>query len=182
MGFLSTGITAGSSAAIWMASLGNVPVGSIFSIIQSISTWGMFLFLNPYILLLECIFSLCFGIYFGYKYDFDVNNIINELKKYIPYINMIINISFSIIIDGVLGIIISILIIFILYLLFLIFKKIINYIRNNKNGYIRIGNENINKNISDFWMILLIIIAFIFILINFIYGIYLGYNFPFEIL
>lgn len=40
MGFLSSGITDGSSAASWMSSLCNVPSRSIFSKIQSISTWG----------------------------------------------------------------------------------------------------------------------------------------------
>lgn len=49
-------------------------------------------------------------------------------------------------------------------------------------GNVQAGNENIDNNIPNFLIILLIIITFIFILISFVYGVYLGYNFPFEIL
>lgn len=48
---------------------------------------------------------------------------IKEFKIYISYFIMIININPSVVIDGILGIIISVLIIFTSYLLFLDFKK-----------------------------------------------------------
>lgn len=199
MGFFSTGIAAGSSAALWMSSLGTVPAGSIFATIQSISTRGILLFLNPYMLFIECVFSLCFGIYIGYKYNFDIEKIIAEFKLYIPYFIKIINISFSVIIDGILGIIISILTIIILYLVFLAMKKIVNYINKDQNGYVRIrddndrnrytgtriiydNNNNNNENIPSLIVIVLILITIIFIVASLIYGIYLGYKNPFEII
>lgn len=182
MGFLSSGITLGSSAALWMASLGNVPVGSIFTIVQSISTRGIWLFLHPYLLFIECIFSLCFGIYVGYKYDFSVDKIINEFKLYVPYFIMILNNSFSVIIDGIIGIIISIIIIFILYLLFLAISSIINHIKKKINGHIVIGNHKKDKKIPIFIIFILILITIIFILLSLLFGIYLGYKYPFEII
>lgn len=186
-GFNTSGISIDSDASLWMSSIGNVKYGSTFSIIQSISTWGIFLFLNPYMLIIECIFALTLGIFIEYKYDFDIDKINKNIELLIPYIIKIINSLVSIIIDGFIGFLISILIIFILYLLFLMFSKIIIYIKNKnirldeESGEQNNNNDNINvkKSKND---IILILLGFIFIIVITIFGIYTGYKYPFEII
>lgn len=186
-GFNQSGIRLDSNASLWMGSIGNVESGSTFSIMQSISTWGILLFLNPYMLIIECIFSLILGIFIEYIYDFDIDKINKNIELLIPYVNNIINSIVSIIIDGFIGFLISIFVIFILYLIFLMFSKIINYIKKNKNkldeetGVQNHNNNNINDNINmknSKYMIILILLGFIFILISIILGIYLGYKYP----
>lgn len=189
-GFNSSGIRLDSDASLWMSSIGNVESGSTFSIMQSISTWGIFLFLNPYMLIIECIFSLTLGIFIVYIYDFDIDKINKNIELLIPYVIKIINSIVSIVIDGFIGFLISIFVIFILYLLFLMFSKIINYIKKNKN--IRLDeetggqNHNNNNNNDNINMktpkSILILLGFIFIIISIIFCIYLGYKYPFEII
>lgn len=182
MGFNWSGIRFGSDAAEMQSLIGNVESGSSFSIMQSISTWGIFLFLNPYMLMIECIFSLVLGVIIGYISDFNFNKINKNIELLILHFINIINSIISIIIDGFVGFLISIFVIILLYWLFQMFSKIINYIKKNKNnrsdeefiGQNNNSNDDINNNI--------LISCIIFIIITIFFGIYIGCKYPFEII
>lgn len=115
LGFTVNGIVAGSSAALWMASLGNVPAGSIFAAVQSLSTQGCLLIIHPYMIVVEFIMGFITMIYTGYVYSFDVNALFHDMMKIMVVFLIIVNYFLSIIIDVSLGVLLSTIFVYILH-------------------------------------------------------------------
>ncbi|CAO3633219.1 unnamed protein product [Cunninghamella blakesleeana] len=78
LGFTARGIVAGSFAAFWMASIGNVSSGSVISRIQSLLTLRLAAFSHSYMIKLSIIGFLTIILMLN-RYSFDVDAFLNDL-------------------------------------------------------------------------------------------------------
>lgn len=109
-GFTTQGIAAGSSAALWMASIGNVNPGSPLSRLQSISRRGLLLIIHPTMFRLEVTMGLLTTVFLLRYYSFDVDVFLNDISmifyhQTVHFIHILLNYILSILIDILLGII-----------------------------------------------------------------------------